>query len=164
MEGVALAKIVSRTQSLQPDQRLQPNHEDSGTITLWRRHSDNGDDAQIMEMVAMLFCFNLVKILGFFKEILNSCVTNGWTDGQTYLIEMHIKRREASLSAIFHFLVHCCICSRCRSCSMLYFLFLKSTIAISALSTPLDFLPVSLLRKTLYVLLHTHLLGFPHKF
>ena len=36
--------------------------------------------------------------------------------------------------------------------------------AISALSTPLDLLPVSLLRKTLYVLLHTHLLGFPHKF
>ena len=68
MEGVALAKIVSRTQSLQPDQRLQLNHEDSGTITLWRRRSDNGDDAQIMEMVAMLFCFNLVKILDFLKK------------------------------------------------------------------------------------------------
>ena len=36
--------------------------------------------------------------------------------------------------------------------------------AISALSTPLDFLPVSLLRNTLYVLLNTHFLGFPHKF
>ena len=68
MEGVALAKIVSRTQNLQPDQRLQPNHEDSGTITLWRRRSDNGGDAQIMEMVAMLFCFNLVKILDFLKK------------------------------------------------------------------------------------------------
>ena len=36
--------------------------------------------------------------------------------------------------------------------------------AISALSTPLDFLPVSLLRNTLSVLLNTHFLGFPHKF
>ena len=38
------------------------------------------------------------------------------------------------------------------------------TMAISALSTLLDFLPVSLLRSTLYVLLNTHFLGFPHKF
>ena len=36
--------------------------------------------------------------------------------------------------------------------------------AISALSTHLNFLPVSLLRNTLSVLLNTHFLGFPHKF
>ena len=36
--------------------------------------------------------------------------------------------------------------------------------AISELSTPLDFLPVSLQRNTLNVLLNTHFLGFPHKF
>ena len=36
--------------------------------------------------------------------------------------------------------------------------------AISALSTPLDFLPVTPLRNILYVLLQTHFFGFPHKF
>ena len=36
--------------------------------------------------------------------------------------------------------------------------------AILALSTPLDFLPVTPLRNTLYVLLHPHFWGFPHIF